>query len=423
MVLPAAWRIIPENQVIRLDHDGILFLMGLVSIYLHIPFCQHRCAYCDFNTYAGLNQVIPNYVEALCLEIETVAKAAPVLYTVHTMYFGGGTPSLLPPVEMEKILNTLRRSFQVLPEAEITMEANPGTLKRRELGQFREAGVNRLSLGMQSVHPDELRMLERQHDFFDVVQAINWAHQAGFENINLDLIFGLPDQSLERWQRSLERAVELSPTHLSLYSLTLEHGTPMDGWVKRGLLNQPDTDKAADMYEWASEYLNARGYYQYEISNWAVDKGNHSLVCRHNLRYWRLEPYLGFGAGAHGFINGVHTVNVLSPMAYIQRSLNARQPRAEGKFPLSPMTLEASHLSKEEEMKEVMLMGLRLTDEGVSNLRFEERFGVSLKAAFGCVISSLVEKGLLEWGGDKQDRLRLTQKGRLLGNLVFMEFV
>lgn len=397
--------------------------MDLVSIYLHIPFCQHRCAYCDFNTYAGLNHLIPNYVEALCLEIETVARAAPVLYTVHTIYFGGGTPSLLPPVAMEKILKTLRCSFQVLPEAEITMEANPGTLKPRELEQFRDAGINRLSLGMQSVHPDELRMLERQHDFFDVVQAINWAHQAGFKNINLDLIFGLPDQSLERWQRSLERAVELSPTHLSLYSLTLEHGTPMDGWVKRGILNQPDPDKAADMYEWAGEYLGVRGFRQYEISNWAREGDHGLLACRHNLQYWRLEPYLGFGAGAHGFINGVHTVNVLSPMAYIQRSFAFRQSQFSDRFPLSPVTLETTHLSKEEEMKEVMLMSLRLTDEGISNARFQKRFGISLKEGFDSVISGLVKKGLLEWVGDKQERLRLTSQGRLLGNLVFLEFV
>lgn len=423
LVLPVAWRIIPENQPIRPDQDGILFWMELVSVYLHIPFCQHRCAYCDFNTYAGLNQLIPDYVEALCLEIETVAASASDLYHVHTIYFGGGTPSLLPASDIDKILATLRLCFHVLPSAEITLEANPGTLKPGDLDQIREAGVNRLSLGMQSVHPDELRLLEREHDFFDVAQAVHWARRAGFENINLDLIFGLPDQPIERWQKSLEYAVGLSPSHLSLYALTLEHGTPMEKWVGRGILSLPDPDAAAEMYEWAGEYLISKGFHQYEISNWAKGDDDHLLVCQHNLQYWRLEPYLGFGAGAHGFINGIHTANVLSPIAYIQRLSSARHSRADGGFPLSAATLEATHLSKEDEMKEVMLMGLRLTEEGIHNDRFEERFGISLVSAYGPVISGLVDKGLIEWVDEKGRQLRLTQKGRLLGNLVFVEFV
>ncbi len=397
--------------------------MELLSIYLHIPFCRHRCAYCDFNTYAGIDELIPDYVEALCLEIEMISASAPVAYPVHTIFFGGGTPSLLPPESLEKILATLRHGFTVLPEVEVTLEANPGTLHPEYLGRIREAGVNRLSLGMQSAHPEELRLLERQQNFFDVIQAVKWARQAGFENINLDLIFGLPEQSLQNWQGSLERAVELSPTHLSLYSLSLEHGTPMESWVKRGIVSQPDADAAAEMYEWADEFLDQNGFQQYEISNWARVSGDRLLVCRHNLQYWRLEPYLGLGAGAHGFINGIHTVSVLSPKIYIQRLFSARQMLSEYIFPHTPASLEVTQLSQEDEMKEVMLMGLRLVDEGILNARFENRFGVSLSRVFDSEISRLVNLGLLEWGGDGGDRLRLTRRGRLLGNLVFREFV
>lgn len=397
--------------------------MELLSIYLHIPFCRHRCAYCDFNTYAGIDELMPDYVEALCLEIEMISASAPVAYPVHTIFLGGGTPSLLPPESLEKILAALRHGFTVLAEVEVTLEANPGTLHPEYLGRIREAGVNRLSLGMQSAHPEELRLLERQHDFFDVIQAVKWARQAGFENINLDLIFGLPEQSLQNWQGSLERAVELSPTHLSLYALSLEHGTPMESWVKRGIVSQPDADVAAEMYEWADEFLDQNGFQQYEISNWARVSEDRLLVCRHNLQYWRLEPYLGLGAGAHGFINGIHTVSVLSPKIYIQRLFSARQMLSEYIFPHTPASLEVTQLSQEDEMKEVMLMGLRLVDEGILNARFENRFGVSLSRVFDSEISRLVNLGLLEWGGDGGDRLRLTRRGRLLGNLVFREFV
>ena len=397
--------------------------MKPASLYLHIPFCTHRCSYCDFNTYAGLENQIPGYVRALRREIEYLGISAGERLPVHTLFFGGGTPSLLSPAQLVEILEEVTNRFELLPGLEITLEANPGTLSLAYLQALREAGINRLSLGMQSANPAELRLLERQHDYEDVAQSFHWARRAGFDNINLDLIFGLPYQSLPSWQQNLELALGLRPDHFSLYALTLEHGTPMGHWVARGLLSEPDPDLAAEMYEWSADRLSQAGYQQYEISNWArLDENGHLLACKHNLQYWRNEPYFGLGAGAHGFAHGVRTANVLSPAAYAQRCAsdfsNGNKP-----FPQTPATVDVRQIDRETEMGETMMMGLRLTEEGVSSKRFEARFGVSLEAAFDKPIRDLQRAGLLEWAGDAGEVLRLTQRGRLLGNRVFMEFI
>ena len=274
------------------------------SLYLHIPFCVHRCAYCDFNTYAGLEALIPEYVNALQREIGWSAHLAGEpgsgagRLPVHTLFFGGGTPSLLPLDRLELILSSVYSAFDVMADAELTLEANPGTLTPAYLNGLRRLGVNRLSLGVQSANPFELRMLERQHDYSDVIQSVAWARQAGFDNLSLDLIFGLPGQTMAVWQNTLALVGALQPEHLSLYALTLEHGTPMQHWVDRGLMLEPDGDAAADMYEWAGDYLDRQGFGQYEISNWARRMPGGGLrACRHNLQYWRGLPYLGFGAG------------------------------------------------------------------------------------------------------------------------------
>ncbi len=390
------------------------------SIYIHIPFCAHRCSYCDFNTYAGLDGLIPEYVRALCSEIEFIGRTAGQKLSAHTIFFGGGTPSLLPPRDVEAILNSCRQVFDLSPEAEITLEANPGTLARRHLEDLRKLGVNRLSLGMQSAHPEELRLLERQHDFSDVIQSVAWARQAGFDNLNLDLMFGIPYQTLEAWDRNLEFACNLRPEHLSLYSLTLEHGTPLQHWTARGLLPETDPDLAADMYELAMERLERLGFEQYEISNWArIDNQGNILASRHNLQYWRNRPYFGFGAGAHGFVNRVRTVDALSPGSYIER-LRQGNPQ---EFPCTPATISATSISQQDEIGETMMMGLRLVQEGVPTEVFERRFGRSLEEVFAPQIGRLQTLGLLEWAGDGAKTLRLTKRGRLLGNQVFMEFI
>ncbi len=390
------------------------------SVYLHIPFCRHRCAYCDFNTYAGLEALIPDYGRALRREIELLAETAGERLAVHTLFFGGGTPSLLPAEELAGILGTLGKAFDLQPGLEATLEANPGTLSLPYLQDLRSLGINRLSLGMQSASPEELRLLERQHSPGDVLQAVRWARQAGFEHLNLDLIFGLPYQTLSGWEHTLDLALVMRPEHFSLYALTLEHGTPMQNWVRRGLIQDPDADLAADMYEGASERLAQAGYVQYEISNWArLGTLGEFLACRHNLQYWRNLPYLGFGAGAHGYAGGMRTANVPAPAAYIQRCLKGGpQP-----FPRTPATLDATRVDRANEIAETMMMGLRLVQEGVSNAGFTQRFGIRLEQLFAKQIGELTRKGLLEWGNEGQDMLRLTSKGRLLGNQVFVEFV
>jgi oxygen-independent coproporphyrinogen-3 oxidase len=261
---------------------------------------------------------------------------------------------------------------------------------------------------------------------------VRWARQAGFDNLNLDLIFGLPYQTLEAWERTLDRVLSLRPEHFSLYALTLEHGTPMQNWVMRGLLPELDSDLAADMYETASERLEEAGYIQYEISNWALKKSPDGIyACQHNLQYWWNQPYFGLGAGAHGYTifkdkgegridqdgpRGVRTANVLAPAAYIQRCLNgAPQP-----FPCTPATVETTFIRREDEIGETLMMGLRLVQEGISRLAFSERFGEELDRRFEKEINKLTAQGLLEWGGE---RLRLTKKGRLLGNQVFIHFI
>ncbi len=386
------------------------------AVYLHIPFCVHRCGYCDFNTYAGLEELIPAYTAAICREIALVAQSAGERLPVHTIFFGGGTPSLLSEAQLESILRSLAEAFDWQPGIEISLEANPGTVSLASLQEMRRLGVNRLSLGMQSAHPGELRLLERQHDYPEVVRAVTAARQAGFDNLNLDLIYGLPEQELATWQNSLELALGLHPEHLSLYALTLEHGTPLKRWASRGLIPEPDPDLAAEMYEWADERLEVAGYEQYEISNWSRAQ----QPCRHNLQYWRGQPYLGLGAGAHGYARGMRTANVLAPAAYIARLHNG----AVLDFPRTSATASLVEVDQRAEIGETMMMSLRLTREGVTEVDFQERFGQSLEALFASEIKELQGYGLLEWVGEApRRRLRLTPRGRLLGNQVFMRFL
>ena len=393
------------------------------ALYFHIPFCRHRCAYCDFNTYAGQDALIPAYVEALCREIEIVGQAAPEEVEASTIFFGGGTPSLLSVSDFSSIFKTLRQNFNLREDAEISLEANPGTLTERYLEGLYALGFNRLSLGVQSTHPDELRMLERNHSYGDVISAALAARKAGFDNLSFDLIFGLPEQSLERWQATVKLILGLHPEHLSLYALTIEEGTPFGLWAERGMLPLPDPDLAAEMYEWASDYLYAKDYQQYEISNWT--KPNQE--CQHNLQYWRNLPYLGFGAGGHGYATGMRYANILGIQPYIDR---LSQEKNQLSFPLSPAVVSKEIVGSEQEMQEHLLMGLRLTNEGVSAEAFHTRFGRSLEDVFSKEIDELIGLGMLEWADKKTSEvsktsevLRLTPRGRLLGNQVFIHFI
>ena len=385
------------------------------SLYFHIPFCTHRCAYCDFNTYAGQERLIPAYVEALCNEIRSVAARAPERLSVHTIFFGGGTPSLLTPVQFEQILQTVRNRFDLVnqPDLETCLEANPGTVSPDYLRELREVGFNRISYGVQSANPQELRMLERIHSYSDVVNAVTWSRRAGFDNLNLDLIYGLPEQTLESWQHTLQLVSGLHPEHISAYALTLEHGTPFGRWAAKGLLPIPDPDLAAEQYEWCMQFLSEQGHQQYEISNWSLP----GHQCQHNLQYWRNLDYLGLGAGAHGYAGGYRYSNVLRIKTYIDRCAGGP---ADLPFPLSPATVNQHRNTPRDDMQETMLTGLRLTSEGISSRVFAARFGARPQDVFGPEIEKMLNFGLLEWAGDT---LRLTVRGRLLGNQVFMQFV
>jgi oxygen-independent coproporphyrinogen-3 oxidase len=400
----------------------------MYSIYIHIPFCKHRCAYCDFNTYAGQEDSIPAYVDALIQEINYVGLRAERM-SIHTVFFGGGTPSLLSAPQFDSIMDALNAAFAFAADAEVTIEANPGTVSPEKLTAIRKAGINRISFGVQSTNTEELRMLEREHDFFTVIEAVSTARKAGFDNLNLDLIYGLPEQTLQTWQTTLQRIVELHPEHISAYALTLEHGTPFGRWSAKGLLPLPNPDLAADMYEYAEEFLEGQGYVHYEISNWAMDRGQltvdhvaSSLACKHNMQYWRSLPYLAFGAGAHGYADGYRYSNALRIKTYIDRLTNVSTSDMD--FPLSPAVVNQHKQTLKDDMSEYMLNNLRLVHAGVAESDFGLRFGSALLEVYPNEINELIHSGLLEKKtSENSDVFRLTKRGRLLGNQVFLRFV
>jgi oxygen-independent coproporphyrinogen-3 oxidase len=382
------------------------------SVYIHVPFCTTKCTYCAFNTYTNLDALVQPYTDAVVRELETVALSQPNT-PVHTIFFGGGTPSLLTPEQFDQILTAIRHGYLLQPDAEISLEANPNDITPGYLAALRRVGLNRLSIGMQSAVESELQLFARRHDNDAVVHAVSAARQAGFDNLNLDLIYGIPHQTLDNWQQSLTQALALRPEHLSLYALGLEEGTPMRAWVDRGRLPAPDDDLAADMYELATDVLGRAGYAQYEISNWSRP----GYECRHNLQYWVNEPYIGVGPGAHGFAGGVRYSTVLSPQRYVKALQAAPAPAV---FPRTPATEEAVVLDQASEIAETLIMSLRLTQHGVPRADFRRRFGVDLLDLHGPVLERFVRQGLLEVDAE---RVRITERGRLLSNVVFRELV
>jgi oxygen-independent coproporphyrinogen-3 oxidase len=398
----------------------MLSAMDYLSLYLHIPFCKHRCGYCDFNTFAGKDPLIPAYFNALGNEITIMGKRDFSLGRVHTIYFGGGTPTLVPPKFYERILNTIQQSFHVTQDVEISIEANPGTVDLPQLSLFRSYGINRISIGAQSFDAGELRLLGRIHNPEAIRTAFQNARSARFSNINLDLIYGLPNQSLETWGNTLLEAVKLEPEHLSLYGLSIEENTPLSKAINDGSTERPDPDLAADMYDWASHILSKNDYEQYEISNWAKKSRPVNLnQCKHNLQYWHNQSYLGFGSAAHSYYEHMRTINECEIEDYIQIMEKASCLEES----CNPALMEKYDLSQWDEMEETMMVGLRLTEEGVETLRFKDRFGKTIDDCFHPQIEELIKEGLLEWIGRKNQALRLTPKGRLLGNRVFREFV
>ena len=375
------------------------------GIYLHIPFCARICPYCDFNRYVHQEHLVPTYVDALIGEMElTRAEIGPV--RAETIYFGGGTPSLLEPAQVKRIIDALHDQFDVEPDSEVTLEANPERLDEAKLAGFRAAGINRISLGVQTLQPQGLRVLGRAHKPDVPERALRQAREAGFDNVSLDFIFGWPGQTLDEWRDDLETMLTWDPEHLSLYSLIVEPGTPYHEAVRTGKLVPVDDDAAADMYELAIEILADAGWQHYEVSNWAREAG---LESRHNAIYWRNGHYLGLGAGAHGHIRNVRASKLRLPAEYISSI-------REGRLPIDFSELIDAPTS----MAETMMLGLRLLQEGVSETAFEARHAVQLRDVYKQEIASLEALDLLYWAGD---RLKLTRRGLLMANDVAERFL
>lgn len=381
--------------------------MGL-AIYLHIPFCVKKCRYCAFNSIPlppGEDgaPLISRYLQALKREIS--------LYTsllgrreITSVYFGGGTPTVLPPGELSSLLELCAMSFTFSGEIEITVEANPGTIAETGLRELRSAGFNRISLGAQSFKPGELELLGRIHGVGEIYSSFEEARNAGFENINLDLIYGIPGQSLEHWRDTLERALSLRPEHLSVYGLTLEEGTPLAEDVASGRVQPCSEEEQVVMWEVTEETLSRRGYQRYEISNYALP----GKECRHNLTYWYNLPYLGLGAGAHGYLGKTRYANHEDLGTYIRLISKGELPRAW-----------EERQTPEQERLDTIIMGMRLR-RGLSRKVFQQRFQISFDQLYGTQLEEMKRQGLI---GDDGENIFLTGRGRLLANYVLSHFI
>lgn len=393
------------------------------EIYIHIPFCVRKCGYCDFLSFPAGKEVQTRYMEALKREIrltgEMLRRQAK---TVSSVFIGGGTPSVPEEGQVAGIMQELHEQFSILPDAEITIEANPGTVDLSKLRSFRSAGINRISIGCQSMHDSELVRMGRIHDRAAFLESYELARKAGFDNINLDLISALPGQSLQSWRETLHAAAALEPEHISAYSLILEEGTPF--FEQRDTLQLPDEDTEREMYEETAEILSQYGFQQYELSNYAKP----GRICRHNLGYWTGVPYLGMGLGAASYwpaetagadreeqektwmVRFRKTADLKSYLHLLSEDGPAQIPENSDSYEL---------LGKTGCMAEFMILGLRLTD-GISRKEFRRRFQNDLQDVFGGILQKYAAAGLLHNG---EDRVFLTRRGRSLANVVMMEFL
>lgn len=381
----------------------------IAEIYIHIPFCVKKCAYCDFLSAPATREVQKQYVQRLIQEIST-SKWAGEGISVPTIFIGGGTPSILDGEDIEHILNELRKHFSVEQDAEITIECNPGTLDEEKLQAYKRAGINRLSIGLQSTNDKELRLLGRIHTYDEFLHSYGMARKMGFKNINIDLMSALPGQTPDSYEETLKRVCKLEPEHISAYSLIIEEGTPFyERYSEDNLLRErgdiphllPSEEAERQMYELTKSYLEKMGYYRYEISNYAKT----GYECKHNIGYWIRTPYIGFGLEASGLMDETRCQNEGNLAEYLQ-----------GNFAGTKQAL-----SKEEQMEEFMFLGLRLT-AGVSALEFRQKFDVDIEEVYGEKIKSLIENKLLECDKLKQN-LILTDYGRDISNYVLSHFL
>lgn len=374
-----------------------------LGLYIHIPFCVKKCAYCDFLSWKGSGEEREAYVQALEKEISSYSEFAKD-YRVSTVFFGGGTPSVLEGEQTERILKKIRDTFRVEKDAEITLEMNPGTSQKEKLLLYRELGINRLSIGLQSVKNENLKLLGRIHTYGDFLDSYRMAREAGFDNISADLISSLPGQTLEEWKEELEILQETPLEHISVYQLIIEKGTEF--YEKYGEHEEllPDEETSREIYLWTGKYLKEHGFEQYEISNYARP----SRKSRHNLRYWERKDYLGLGLGAASMVHNIRMSNTRDWEKYIEGSQNPKRLREEVEF-----------LEEPRQMEEFMFLGLRKT-EGVSRKEFRRIFGRDLDMVYEKALEKHLENGMLE---ASKDRIRLSQAGILVSNQVLSDFI
>lgn len=376
--------------------------MSAAGLYVHIPFCSSRCSYCDFATGLYQSELAERYVQGLVNEIKGSRYAGEV---IDTIYFGGGTPSLLAPAQLERILASLYERFKIASGAEITLEINPGSATPEKLRAFRSLGVNRASFGAQTFDDAELAKLGRSHNSADTLRTFAHLREAGFENVSFDLIAGLPGQTLEGWQQNIKQALELAPEHLSFYLLEVHSGTPLAEHIRRGIQPQPDDDLAGVMYEWMLEQAVIAGYEHYEISN-LCSPGFHS---RHNVKYWTAAPYYGFGCSSHSYDGETRRwSNQRDVLKYVELVESGASP-----------VVEEQQLQPNDVRAEAVFLGMRLM-QGVDLRRYREAFGVDLRDEHADDLDRFCKAGLVELEGDL---IRLTRTGALLSNEVFAAFV
>ncbi len=374
-----------------------------LGLYLHIPYCLHKCGYCDFNSHPENQKESVHYVEALLTELKNYSTTLKN-YNVPTVFVGGGTPTILPSIQLKKIFDTIRQNFNLTPDCEITIEANPATIKLETLQEIRAAGYNRISIGVQSFDEKELQLLERVHNEEEIHSTVHRARSANFENLSMDLMFALPDQTIEKWQSHLKHAIAKNPDHLSTYNLTIEPATAFFKLHQKGKLCLPHEDLQLEMYKTTIQVLKDAGYSQYEISNFSKP----GMESQHNINYWNNGEYLGVGAGASSYLNGERFKNINLPSIYI-REIETKASAIDSRERLEPL----------QAMGETLMLGLRLL-KGISIDTFENRFQISFQKVYGKVVESLLNQELITLN---QNRIALSKKGLFLADSVILKFM
>lgn len=379
----------------------------MLGLYVHIPFCISKCKYCDFNSYKVDSISKETYLKDLKIEMSMYKKELEknnIKDEVKSIFLGGGTPSILSGQELKDIFKSIYSNFNISKGAEITVECNPGTLTKEKLLAMKEIGINRLSIGLQAAQNHHLKNIGRIHTYEEFEKNYKEAIEAGFDNINIDLMYCLPNQRIEDWKETLEKITELNPSHISAYSLILEEGTELYDMYKNKEFELIDEDTDINLYNYTINYLRSKGYEQYEISNYARD----NKECKHNILYWKCDPYIGLGPGASGYLNNIRYNNVEGLNDYHEIINNNKKPIEH-----------VEYLSDDDKIQEKVFMGLRM-NEGIKYEDFKKQFNIDFKDKYKRQIVELTNRNLLK---ESKEGIKLTQKGREISNSVFVEFI